>query len=296
MFVSMTGFGAAQHSFDLKRGKIQISVEIKSVNSKFLDLNLRSPRAYVIFDGNISKLVRQYLKRGRVDVTLTTHMLEGAEREVAVNISQAKVFYEGLEKVRKSLGVKTELSMAEVLEFPDFLQTKDVDVDEKEEWPLLEQVLRQALDKLVASRKFEGNGLHQIIADQKNKMSELYQSIRGKEDMTLASLRERLKERVKTLMGSTAYDPQRLEQEVTFWTAKSDFKEEMDRISQHFKSFDGLMAQSQEVGRKLDFLLQELHREVNTLGTKCSEAALTPTVIELKTCIERMREQIQNVE
>jgi len=296
MFQSMTGYAVAEEVFSVRRGKLEIRIEAKTVNSKFLDINIRSPRPYVSFDSEISRVVREFLRRGRLDLNVTAHMIEGTEREVLVNQSQVKALAEALNGVRATLGLRTEILMNDLLQVPEWLQMRDLTIDKAEEWPLLEKVLRKALGELKESRRLEGEALFRIIGEQRTRFQGEYQKFVDAEDQILKQLHQRAKERIADLFHGQNFDPQRLEQEVTLWCSRSDFKEESDRLRQHLKTFDELVAKPQDVGRKLEFLLQEMHREVNTMGTKCPDPKLTPSVIELKTCIDRMREQALNVE
>lgn len=296
MFQSMTGYAAAEGVFPVKRGKLDLRIEIRSVNSKFLDLNIRSPRPYVVFDPEISKAIRRQIRRGRIDVNVSAHMLEGTEREVSVNHAQVKALAQALETVRSDLKLTQAVSLSDLLKMPEWLQSREIDVDQKEEWPLLEQVLNQAVLRLIESRKLEGEALYKIIQDQRSRFGSEYQKFVEAEDRLLKLLHDRAKERILDLFKGQSFDSQRLEQEVTLWCARADFKEEVDRLRQHLRTFDDLIQKPVEVGRKLEFLLQEMHREVNTMGTKCPDPTFTPAVIELKTCIDRMREQVLNIE
>lgn len=292
----MTGYGIAQKQVLSKRGKLEFSVEVRTVNSKFLDLNLRSSRSYVVFDSMVSEKIRQRLKRGRVDFTLNARVLEGADREISANIPQARAVKAALEEVQKNLNLSGSVQLSDLLEFPEWIQSKDASVDQTEEWPLLETVVDEALSQCIASRRKEGEKLHSFIKKQKDDFTVGYQRIRSQADQFLKDLRLRAKERIQSLFDTQGFEPQRLEQEVALWTARSDVQEELDRLQHHLQTFDQMMTSDQEIGRRLEFVLQEIHREVNTLGTKCPDAKLTPVIIEMKTCLERIREQIQNVE
>lgn len=296
MFLSMTGFGTSQGHFSLKRGKIELSVEIKTVNSKYLDLNVRLPRPYSAFDADIGALVRMHLKRGRVDLNINVRTLEGADREWQVNTAQADAVRKALQSVQSTLQLKGDVTLSDLMNFPEWLQSSDVPIDKATEWPAIETVVTDALSKVTGVRVEEGRSLYAAIYEHRRRFEEAFDSIRKQHDKFVDILRDRLRERVLTLHGKEGIDSIRLEQEITLWTAKSDVKEEVDRLNHHLNTFDQLMKEGREVGRKLEFVIQEMQREVNTLGTKCPDAKLMPVIIELKTCVERIKEQIQNVE
>jgi len=292
----MTGYGISQATAITKRGKLEFSVEVRTVNSKFLDLNLRSPRPYVVFDSAISEKIRERFKRGRIDFTLNARVLEGPEREIIVNLAQAQAVKVALEEVQQKLQLSDPVQLANLLEFPEWIQSRDASINQAEEWPHLEKTIQEALEQCTKTRRAEGAKLHSFIQTQRKDFGVGYEKVRLQEDHLLRDLRTRAKERVLALFDSQGFDPHRLEQEIALWTARSDVKEELDRLQHHLQTFDQMMGLDQEVGRRLEFILQEIHREVNTLGTKCPDPKLTPVIIEMKTCLERIREQIQNVE
>jgi uncharacterized protein (TIGR00255 family) len=296
MFYSMTGFGSASKVFKGSRGEIEITAEIKTVNSKYLDISPRSPRAYVSFDADIARWVRMHLKRGRVDISLSMRILEGIAEEIKVNIEQVKVLSTAFEEVRNKLNLESPITLNDLLKFPDWIASKEVQVNKEEEWEFVKKVLELAMKQVLSSREKEGKALEEIIESQRDKFGEILEKIARMHESLLKNLRERTKDRVKNLHGMDGFDPHRLEQEVVLWISRADFQEELDRIRHHLETFDKLTESDGEVGRKLEFLVQELHREVNTLGSKCPDASVTPLIIELKSCIERIREQIQNIE
>lgn len=296
MLYSMTGFGSASKVFKGSRGEIEIGAEIRTVNSKYLDISTRSPRAYVSFDAEIGRLMRNHLRRGRVDISLSMRVLNGLAEDIAVNQEQAKTLFKALSSVHKTLKLEGGLTLSDLMKFPDWIASKEVHVDKEEEWEFIKKVLELALKQVLSAREKEGLALEEIIESQRDKFGEILEKIARMHESLLKNLRERTKERVKNLHGMDGFDPHRLEQEVVLWIARADFQEELDRIRHHLETFDKLTDSDGEVGRKLEFLVQELHREVNTLGSKCPDASVTPLIIELKSCIERIREQIQNIE
>jgi uncharacterized protein (TIGR00255 family) len=296
MFMSMTGFGVACQSFKSRRGQLEISVEIRTVNSKFLDINIKSPRAYFSFDTDIGRVIRGFMKRGRVDVNVSMRVLDGTLEEVVINIPQAEKLHKALSSVREKFKIEREVQLGDLLKIPDWIESKETNFDLKEELGFVKMVVEDAIKQVIDSRKKEGKALEAVIEGHRDVLGEGLEKVGRLHDSLLQNLRDRMRERVKSLYGSDGFDPHRLEQEIVLWIARSDFREELDRIRHHLETFDKLIDSQGELGRKLEFLTQELHREVNTLGSKCPDAKVTPTIIEMKTAIERIREQIQNIE
>ncbi len=292
----MTGFGSSTQVFHGSRGSLEISIDIKTVNSKFVDISIRSPRCYMDFDPEIQKFIRERLKRGRVDVNVNLKMLKGQAREISVNMEQAQVLMSSYKKVAEELKMTAPITLSDLLKFPDWINTEDASIDVEEEWNFVKRCLEVSLSEVISSRLQEGRALDQVIRDHRARFGEIFLKITERHDGLQDQLKSRIRERVKQIHGAEGFDPQRLEQEIVLWVARSDFQEELDRIAQHLKTYDELLSNGGELGRKLEFLVQELHREVNTLGSKCPDATVTPLIIELKTHLERIREQIQNIE
>jgi len=296
MFMSMTGYGSSTQTYHGSRGSLEVGVDIKTVNSKYLDISIRSPRSYMDFDPEIQRFVRSRLKRGRIDVQITMKVLQGKARELILNLEQAASLKQAYERVSEKLELTGAVTLADLLKFPDWIQSEDSSIDAEEEWKFVRRSVEVALNELLSSRLEEGRSLEGVIVQHRKRFGEVFEKIVGEHDRLQAQLRDRSRERLKTLFASEGFDPHRLEQEIVLWVQRADFQEEMDRITHHLKTFDDLLQGEGEVGRKFEFLVQELHREVNTLGSKCPDASVTPQIIELKVCIERIREQIQNVE
>lgn len=296
MFQSMTGFGSALQVFKSRRGTLEIGVDIKTVNSKFLDVSVRSPRSYSVFDSEITKAVREKLKRGRVDVTISVRVLDGATRDVSVNMAQVTKLKNSYDAVCKKLKLSHEVTLSDLLKLPDWIETRDLGLRESEEWKYLRTVLDQTIEKVIETRAKEGKSLHRSVTQHRNDFEKVFKSIAVKHDVLMDNLKGRTRERIQGLLGDAKVDANRMEQELVYWLTRSDFREEVDRITHHLQTLDEILKGSGEAGRKMEFLVQEMQREINTLGSKCPDAAVTPHVIELKTYVERIREQLQNIE
>jgi len=291
----MTAYASQVESFQGSSGEIEISLEIKTVNSKFLDLQIRSPRIYNSLDQRIAKLIRSRLSRGRVDVFINRSVNEGRALEVNVNLEQARALREAYQKVLDDNQMLSAVQLSELLQMPDWLHTKEVRVDADEEYEHLQKLLHNTLDQIIFVREQEGEAMLEAISKHRQEFEKIYLQIAHQSSKLIKDLRDRLRQRVIELSGDNNLDPQRLEQEVVFWVARSDFQEEVDRINHHLKTFDSILEKGGELGRRIEFLLQEMHRELNTLGSKCVDPRQTSNIIELKALVERIREQIQNI-
>lgn len=294
--LSMTGYGVHSQTLRSKRATLEVSVEIRTVNSKFLDIAVRSPKAYMVFDVEVNRLVRTYFKRGRVDVHISRRVLEGVSREVSMNLDEASQILEGFRKVKRQLKLGDEVAFSDLMAVKDWIETHDAPINTQVEWGLLKKIIGRALEKVAHDRSQEGKAIERVIREHRREFEKVFEKVASKNDEVLERSRIRLKDKIRDFLGNQGFDPHRLEQEVSLLVARSDFQEEVDRIRHHLETFDRLMAEEGEQGRKLEFLVQELHREVNTLGSKCGDPSLTPLIIQLKTNIERIREQLQNSE
>jgi len=296
MLFSMTGYGAATSQVKDSETELEISLEIKTVNSKYLDIQFRMPRHYTPLERELAACIRDKLKRGRVEVSVFRRVLFGPVKELAVNVAQAKALAEAYRSVEKALSIPASLNLQDLLSQPDWLQSKDTDMDRALEGPALDQLFVQVLDRVIEVRKSEGDSLKRILVEQRTAFEKLFNEVAAGNSQIIPLLRERWKKRLKEIAPDLNLDPNRLEQELVLWVARSDFQEELDRISHHLQVFDKIISAGGETGRKMDFLLQELHREVNTLGSKCDQNSLTEKIVEMKSYLEKMKEQTQNLE
>jgi len=292
----MTGYGSATAQVKDAETELEISLEIKTVNSKYLDIQFRMPRHYTPLERELAGIIRDKLKRGRVDVSVFRRVIFGPVKELAVNVAQAKALAETYRSVEKALGMPAAMNLQDLLSQPDWLQSKETEMDRALEGPALEKLFKQVLDRVVEVRKSEGDSLKRILNDQRVAFEGLFKEVALGNSQVIPLLRERWKKRLRDLAPDLNLDPNRLEQELVLWVARSDFQEELDRISHHLQVFDKIIAAGGETGRKMDFLLQELHREVNTLGSKCDQNSLTEKIVEMKSYLEKMKEQTQNLE
>ncbi|HPF14626.1 MAG: YicC family protein [Planctomycetes bacterium] len=289
---SMTGFGAAQ----LEEGGITIRAEVRTVNHRHLQVRLRLPSSHYRLEPRLEGLVKVALQRGAVQVHIHLETA-GAPPNVRVNGDLAQVYAQALRALGSRLGLEPDLNLLQVAGLPGVLQVEETPSDLEQEAAWIEQCLVLALEDLAHMRHREGQSL---VADLRLRASEVAQAreaIATRSPAVLLEHKQRLQERVAALLdGQEPPSEKDLAREITLLADRLDVSEELARLQAHLEQLEALLEQGGSVGRKLDFLAQEFMREANTIGSKCSDADTAHAVVGMKTAIERLREQIQNVE
>jgi uncharacterized protein (TIGR00255 family) len=294
MWMSMTGFGRGDHH----GGDVSVVAEIRSVNHRFLDIHVRCPAKFLSWEMRVRSMVRQVLKRGKVDVFLNIREWGKAGTAVRVNHGLLSSFLAEANRVREEYALSMDLSFRDLLGIPDVFVFAPEGNDPVEElWAIGEGAVRDALSMLVGSRREEGKRLRDGMERAVGKLSALAEeiSVLAEENKELA--RARFRERIEALSGEAGIDPARVQQEAAFLIDRLDISEECDRLRSHLSGMLGLMAGGDEaVGKRFDFLVQEAFRELNTTSSKAAHAGISERVVVAKTELEKIREQIQNVE
>lgn len=294
MWMSMTGFGRGDHH----GGDVSVIAEIRSVNHRFLDIHVRCPAKFLSWEMRVRSMVRQVLKRGKVDVFLNIREWGKAGTAVRVNHGLLSSFLAEANRVREEYALSMDLSFRDLLGIPDVFVFAPEGNDPVEElWAIGEGAVRDALSMLVGSRREEGERLRDGMERAVGKLSALAEeiSVLAEENKELA--RARFRERIEALSGEAGIDPARVQQEAAFLIDRLDISEECDRLRSHLSGMLGLMAGGDEaVGKRFDFLVQEAFRELNTTSSKAAHAGISERVVVAKTELEKIREQIQNVE
>ena len=292
MIKSMTGFGRAeaqdeQHKF---------TVEIKSVNHRYLDFNIKMPKKRSFFDSAIRTLLKEYMLRGKVDVFISyedftqSHMILQYNREVA---GQYMAYFK---EMADTFGIRNDITAAELGRFQDVFTMEEADSDEKELWGLLEQVLRKACEQFVTTRKTEGENLRTDLVQKLDQMLEKVGMVEERSPQILQEYRQKLEDKMKELLGDTQIEESRIASEVIIYADKICTDEETVRLKSHIQHMKDVLAEGEGIGRKLDFIAQEMNREANTILSKANDLETSNLAIDLKTEIEKVREQIQNIE
>lgn len=292
MLKSMTGYGKAEAV--TADGKI--SVEIRSVNHRYGEVSVKLPRQLLALEGEIKKRVSDRFKRGKIDLFLVFEPPAGGAVLPQVNLAMAKAYHDAFVALNHHLGIYEPVSVALILAQKDVLSSQEMTADMERISEALFSTLSAAMDSFEGMRSMEGEALFAEIDGRITIISAIVESIAVRAPQAVAANVERLKERVGRLVADMQLDEMRLAQEVALIADRMEITEELVRLRSHFKQFDSVMKVDEPVGRKLDFLLQEMNREVNTIGSKANDAAIAAMVVELKSEMEKVREQIQNVE
>lgn len=292
MLNSMTGFGRGEAS----NSDVTVVVELKSVNNRFRDIQLRAPREYMALEPRINRQMKACFARGRIDAFVRRTTRAGRQRIVA-DMELASNYQAVVNQVAEQMVgfVKPEVPFQFILNQPGVLRIEEVEVDVMAEWPVIETALQVALDDLTQMRKSEGAALHADLAG----MLDAVQLSVGQIEAATMGINERLRERLETRirrMVNDRFDALRITQEVAILVDKADVSEEITRLRSHSSQFADALKKGEPVGRRLDFLLQEMNREVNTIGSKATDLPVHQKVVDLKSTLERMREQSANVE
>ncbi len=289
----MTGFGTA--SADVTGGRF--AVEIRSVNHRFSEAQVRLPRDLVALEERVRALVMERIRRGRVEVVISRD--EGARRPRAfrADVDLAASYARALRDLAAGVEVSGEISLAQLVALPDVLRLEEERVEVDAFWPALESAIRAAAEALVAMRMVEGARLAEDMLARAGAVERMAEAIAGRSRGVVQAYGERLRGRLAELLGETPVDEARIATELAVFADRSDITEELTRLRSHLDQFRQVVtAEDGAVGRKLEFILQEMGRETNTIGSKANDLEITRAVIEMKGDLESLREQIQNIE
>jgi len=288
----MTGFGRSK-----VRTKFGLFIaEIRTVNHKFLEPTYKLPNSLSIFDDKVKELIKSKIRRGKLYLNLMHDPGEESAKLVFINDKLAQEYSDKLKKLKKKLGLEGTLKLSDVISFPGVINYAMVEKDAAKMWPSLKECIETALDKVNKDREKEGNFLFKDLSKRIKKIKSTVFIIKKSADSNIENYRKRLLNRIKELSGNYEIDKGRLEVEVALFAKNSDITEELTRLSNHINNFMRTVKKTGEVGKKLDFIAQELHREINTVGSKSNGYNISKRVIEIKTEIEKIREQLKNIE
>lgn len=288
----MTGFGRGETTGEYGR----FVVEIKSVNHRFSEIVVRMPRGFLSLEEKIRRGVQSRIQRGRVEVYLTRE--EGTSRAGSAFIDKAlaQAYYNGLKELSVELGLRAEPSLELLARMPDVSGVRERLEDPESLWEPVSQALTVALDHFVSMRAAEGAALGADLRIRLNRLGEFRQLISVRAPLVPAEYREKLQKRLSEVLGGAAIDETRLAIEVALMADRADISEELSRLGSHLDQFSRMLGGEDSVGRKMDFLVQEIHRELNTMGSKSSDLEITNWVLQSKGELEKIREQVQNLE
>ena len=292
MLSSMTGYGRYEQ-IDEKR---KIVIDIRSVNHRYSDVTVKLPRAYGYLEDKIREYVMSNISRGKVDVFLYIENYSSNDKAVMLDESLCMNYYALLKEIKEKCEIDREIAVSDITRFSDIFITKQQEEDKEQVWSMILACLTPAMNDFLAMRRREGERMWRDLKEKSERIQALTEKI---EDLSANVVKEyavKLKERMKELLGEFEADEGRILTEVGILADRVCINEEIVRLKSHFVELDEILAQNEPVGRKLDFLVQELNRETNTIGSKANDKDITKLVVEMKSEIEKLREQIQNVE
>jgi len=289
---SMTGFGKGETKF----GNGKITIEIKTINHKFFDATLKLPNGIVVFEDKIKEVLQKEIGRGKVNLNLIYDGTVLKGEKILINKKAAKNYRDELSKLKKYLNLQGEITIKDIIQLPGVMSISSMDEGLAEFWPKIKQALDKALDKLVTDRTKEGRSIYIDLTARVKKIGKMLAVIKSRSHLNIEEYRKRFADRVKDLTGGRNIDMGRLEMEVAIFAKNCDISEEITRLKNHLSNFNKTISGNDEVGKKIDFIAQELHREINTIGSKASDFKISQNVIEIKSEIEKIREQAKNLE
>ncbi|MBR5372115.1 MAG: YicC family protein [Oscillospiraceae bacterium] len=289
---SMTGYGRAQL---LKDGR-DILVEIRAVNHRYYEFSARLPRTCMYLEEKLKTLLNGKIARGKTEVSVTITRPDGKDAEVAVNRSIAEGYINALRALNSDVGLADDLTLSSLLRLPDIFTVTKAQDDEQEVWAAVSEAAEQALASFVTMREGEGERLAEDLRGKLDGLEAMLLQVESIEPSVAEHYRERLYAKLTELLADTNIDEQRILTETAVFAEKTAIDEETVRLHSHLTQFRELLVSAEPIGRKLDFLVQEMNREVNTIGSKAQDLGITKLVVDMKSEIEKIREQIQNIE
>lgn len=292
MIKSMTGYGRAEHATE----DYKFTVEIKSVNNRYLDIGIKMPRQLGMLESSIRAELKKYIGRGKVDVYITYEDLKEANMQVKYNSKIAGEYLKYLRLMAEEFGLDNDIRVTALSKYPDVLTMEEEPADPEQLWESLKLALCEAAENFVSARVREGEFLRNDLIGKLDEMQSHVDFITERSPQIVASYKQRLYDKVKELIGDSVIEDSRILQEVTIYADKVCVDEELVRLQSHIQATRAALDGSEGVGRKLDFIAQEMNRESNTILSKSDDLEVSDRAIELKTTVEKVREQIQNIE
>lgn len=292
MLKSMTGYGRQE---SLTEGR-KILVEIRSVNQRFTDYSIKLPKHLGFLEERVRNFVSERITRGKVDIYISVESYEEADKDIRLNSALAESYINALKQLRDEFDLRDDISVMGVAKFTDIFKAERRDEDQDKIWELVKGVMTDAMDELIAMREREGERIEKDLIERIEYMKTLAAEIDKRSPQTVAEYRERLYTKIKELLEDREPDESRILTEVAIFADKIAVNEETVRLGSHFEEFNNIINSGEPAGRKLDFLIQEINREVNTIGSKAQDIEIAKLVVTLKGEIEKLREQIQNIE
>jgi uncharacterized protein (TIGR00255 family) len=292
MLKSMTGFGKAEGETSLGR----VFAELRSINHRYCDISIKMPKRLAPFETRIKEMIRSEVSRGRVDVSLKLDATGEGRLQLNVDLHLAEQYYKALMTLKEKLQLKEDITLGLLAGAKDLITAKEEMEDVEPYWQEIVPILKQSLKAMDEMKRWEGELLEKDLQLRFERIHGELESIKQQFPSFLTAYWSRLHERLRSFLGSTEVDYARFQQEVAFLAERTDITEEIVRAESHLTQFNILLKSKESVGRKMDFLLQEIHREVNTISAKANDAEISQRTVEIKSELEKIREQVQNIE
>ncbi len=292
MTMSMTGYGRSQQLI----GGRDITVELRAVNHRYFECSVRTPRSYSYLEEKLKSYVQSRVSRGKIDVGVTIQNVEVAATEVQINEPLAEAYLTALREMGKKLDIADDVTVTAMARFTDIFSVRRVQEDEDEIWALVEQVASEAVDRFLEMRATEGERLKQDILSRGAHIGEMVEIVKQRSPETLKNYRERLYQKLREILEDRQIDDARVLTEAAVFADRIAVDEETVRLESHLASLEQILNSEGAVGRKLDFLVQEINREANTIGSKAQDLEIARVVVDIKSEVEKIREQVQNIE
>lgn len=292
MIKSMTGYGRCE----IEEKERKVNIEVSTVNHRYCDLSIRMPKALLHLEDDMRKIIKQVIARGKVEVNLYVTSLSEDDIEVVINEAACIAYIEALRNMGAKLGLSDNIGLAQVMRLNDVISIQKKPSDVEIIWPMIEKALKEALYQLVLMREKEGSALKRDLLEKAETVLSLTNKLESVSSDVIQNYKVRLEERIRKLLDEIPVDETRIATEVALFADKAAIDEEMTRLKSHVSQLKMILEEEGSIGRKLDFLMQEMNREANTIASKANDYTITSYAVELKSEIEKIREQIQNIE
>lgn len=292
MIKSMTGFGAG----DAETADFKVHIELKAVNQRFLETNYHMPYSMNMFENQLTKKIKEYASRGKLDINIRFQDLRDKAVTVKVDKGLVAAYGQALQEISSQLELSAPVTAAQIASYPDVLKLNEENADLEAVQPVLMQAMEQALESFVAMREAEGQNIQRDLLDRIGTLENFVGELEKLAPEIVAAYRQRLENLLREYLAKEDIEESRIIQEVALFTDKVNYTEETVRLRSHFDQFRQIITAGEPVGRKLDFLIQEMNREINTVASKANSAGAAQFVVDVKSEIEKIREQIQNIE
>lgn len=293
MITSMTGFGRGEFSNEV----YNFRVEIKAVNHRYNDIVVKMPRHIGYLEDNVKKIIKTEISRGKIDVYINLDYINESAIEIKVDIPLAKTYKTALEGLSEELNLEDNVRLFNILGLPEIIKTERRELDEDIAWDCLKEALNMAIKDIMEMKIVEGEELKKDMVSKLNRIETIVLEIEERSPLVVLEYKDKLKERIRELLDKEiTIDEDRITSEVVIFADKSNINEEIVRLKSHIKQFLSMLDEKDSIGRKLDFLIQEMNREINTIGSKANDVLISQNVVEIKAELEKIREQVQNVE